>query len=128
MANVTCLANFVMTQNGYQREIVVHKDFFLDFYRSLNRPAQNKIEWTLGLVRDLPVIPEKYFKSIQGVKGLFEIRIQFSNDAYRIFCCLNESQCVVLLNGFKKKSNRTPKREIVKAVKLKAEYFYERRD
>ena len=48
---------------------------------------QKKIEWTLGLVRDLKIIPSKYFKSITGTQGLFEIRVQYGNDAYRIFCC-----------------------------------------
>lgn len=117
-----------MTGNRFQRGIIVHKEYFWDFYRSLNKSGQRKTEWTLGLVRDLPVIPEKYFKSIKGTKGLFEIRIQSGNDAYRVFCCFNDSRGVVLLNGFKKKSNRTPMKEIARAVKLKGEYYYERRD
>ena len=117
-----------MEQNEYNRELVVFKEFFWVFYRKLNRGAQKKIEWTLGLVRDLKIIPSKYFKSITGTQGLFEIRVQYGNDAYRIFCCFNESRCVVLLSGFKKKTNRTPKREIEKAVKLKADYFNEKRD
>jgi phage-related protein len=128
LANVTYLANFAMERNEYKREIVVFKEFFWDFYGKLNRGAQKKIEWTLGLVRDLKFIPSKYFKSITGTHGLFEIRVQYGNDAYRIFCCLSESRCVVLLNGFRKKSNRTPKREIEKAVKLKTDYFNEKRD
>ena len=94
----------------------------------MNPKVQNKVEWTLGLVRDLEIIPSRYFKSIKGAKGLYEIRIQFGTDAYRIFCLLNEHRSVVLLNGFKKKTNRTPKREIEKAIKLKSEYFDEKRD
>lgn len=117
-----------MEADAYKRDLVVFKKFFWDFYGNLNHRAQKKIEWTLGLVRDLEVIPSKYFKSIAGTQGLFEIRVQYGNDAYRIFCFLNESRCVVLLNGFKKKTNRTPKREIEKAVKLKADYFNEKRD
>jgi len=77
---------------------------------------------------DLKIIPVKYFKSISGIQGLFEIRVQYGSDAYRIFCCLNEARSVVLLNGFKKKTNRTPKREIEKAIKLKGYYLNERRN
>jgi phage-related protein len=115
-----------MKQKEYQREVIVYKDFFWEFYTKLNSDAQNKIEWTLGLVRDLPVVPAKYFKSIQGASGLFEIRVQFGNDNYRIFCCFNSRNGLVLLNGFIKKSNRTPRGEIVKAIKIKKEYSNER--
>jgi len=115
-----------MEQNEYRREIDVFDEFFWDFYRRLNPRAQKKVEWTLGLVRDLEVIPSNYFKSIQGAPGLFEIRIQSGNDAYRIFCFLIESRSIVLLNGFVKKSNRTPKREIEKAIKLKTAYYEKR--
>jgi phage-related protein len=111
-----------MEQNEYKREIEVYDEFFWEFYRRLDSRAQKKVEWTLALIRDLKVIPSKYFKSIHGSPGLFEIRVQSGNDAYRIFCSLNESRCIVLLNGFVKKSNKTPKREIEKAIKLKTAY------
>jgi len=65
-----------MERNAYKRKLVVYKKYFWDFYRKLNPGAQRKIEWTLGLVRDLKVIPVKYFKSISGTQGLFEIRVQ----------------------------------------------------
>jgi phage-related protein len=117
-----------MNKIEYQREIEAYKEFFWDFYKSLNQGVQGKIEWTLGLVRDLKIIPSKYFKSIKGAEGLYEIRVQSGNNAYRIFCCLNESRCVVLLNGFQKKTNRTPRKDIQKAVKLKSAYFNEKRD
>jgi phage-related protein len=116
-----------MKKNEY-REIEVFKEYFWDFYMNLNSGTQKKVEWTLGLVRDLRIIPSKYFKSIKGTHGLYEIRVQFENDAYRIFCFLNESRRVVLLNGFVKKSNRTPKKEIDKAIRLKFDYTYEKKD
>jgi len=54
---------------------------------------------------------------------LFEIRIEFESNIYRIFCCFDEGNLVVLFNGFQKKSQKTPKREIEKAIRIKAEYF-----
>jgi phage-related protein len=60
---------------------------------------------------------------LTGTDGLYEIRIEFESNIYRIFCCFDEGKIVVLFNGFHKKSQKTPKKEIDKAVKLKQEYF-----
>ncbi|MFY0625098.1 MAG: type II toxin-antitoxin system RelE/ParE family toxin [Reichenbachiella sp.] len=53
----------------------------------------------------------------------FEIRVAYQSNIYRIFCCFDEGQLVILFNGFQKKSQKTPKKEIDKAIKLKNEYF-----
>lgn len=58
-------------------------------------------------------------------KGLYEIRIDYSSNIYRIFCCFDEGNLIVLFNGFQKKSQKTPQREIDKALKIMAEYFEE---
>ena len=58
-----------------------------------------------------------------GYDGLFEIRVEFQSNIYRIFCCFDEGRLVVLFNGFQKKTQKTPKKEIEKAVRLKKEYF-----
>jgi len=128
LGNVTYLANFAMVDSEYYRELIFYKGVFWNFYRSLNQISQKKLEWTLGLVRDLPVIPKNYFKSIEGVKGLYEIRVQVGNNTFRIFCCFDKEKKIVLFNGFIKKSNRTPAKEIHKAVGLKKEYFNEKRN
>ena len=67
------------------REIVFYKNYFLDFYFEQKEEVQSKIEWTLGLLRDLKVIPEKYFKHLEGTKGLYEIRVQSGTNIFRIF-------------------------------------------
>ena len=58
-----------------------------------------------------------------GYDGLFEIRVAYQSNIYRIFCCFDEGKLVVLFNGFQKKGQKTPKREIKKAMILKKEYF-----
>jgi phage-related protein len=68
-------------------------------------------------------IPKKFFEHITGTDGLFEIRIEFESNIYRIFCCFDEGKLVVLFNGFIKKSQKTPQKEIEKALKIKQEYF-----
>lgn len=58
-----------------------------------------------------------------GYEGLFEIRVDYQSNIYRIFCCFDQGRLVVLFNGFQKKTQKTPKTEIDKAMKLKKEYF-----
>jgi len=68
-------------------------------------------------------IPEKFLKHLEGTDGLYEIRIEAGSNIFRIFCCFDRGNLVVLLNGFHKKTQKTPKREIELAEKLKKEYF-----
>jgi phage-related protein len=58
-----------------------------------------------------------------GTDDLYEIRIEFESNIYRIFCCFNKENLEVLFNGFQKKSQKTLKREIDIALKLKDDYF-----
>lgn len=58
-----------------------------------------------------------------GTDGLYEIRIEFEGNIYRIFGCFDKGNLVVLFNGFQKKSQKTPKKAIDLALKLKDEYF-----
>jgi hypothetical protein len=67
------------------RTIVAYKRYFLDFYENQNEKLQSKIEWTLGLIRDLDHVPIKYFKQITDARGLNEIRIEYEGNIYRIF-------------------------------------------
>lgn len=60
---------------------------------------------------------------LTGTDGLFEIRVEFEGNIYRIFCCFDKGNLVVLFNGFQKKTQKTPKKEIDFALKLKQEYF-----
>ncbi len=54
---------------------------------------------------------------------VYEIRIKVGSDIYRIFCCFDSGRIVVLFNGFLKKSQKTPRKEINKALEIKAEYL-----
>lgn len=67
----------------------------------------------------------KYFKHIQGTKGLYEIRIEVGNNIYRIFSFFDKGNLVVLGNAFQKKTQKTPKKEIEKALKIMEEYSNE---
>lgn len=105
------------------REIKFYENYFIDFYISLDSVIQEKIEYVFKIIRTVDKIPLKFLKHIEDTDGLYEIRIKYGSDIYRIFCCFDAGKIVILFNGFNKKSKRTPKREIDKALKLKQEYF-----
>ncbi len=110
------------------REIIFYKDYFDDFFETLTEKAKDKIDEVLFMVTILERVPTKFFKSIAGVKGLFEIRIEYESNIYRIFCCFDKGNLVVLFNGFQKKTQKTPPKELNKAVKIMEEYFNEQKN
>ncbi len=106
----------------FERDIIAYKNYFLDFYENLPDNVQSKIEWTLQLIRVTRQVPEKYFKHIEGTKGLCEIRVEVGSNIYRIFSFFEKGNLVILGNGFQKKTQKTPKQEIIKAIKIMEEY------
>jgi phage-related protein len=107
------------------RHIVLYKHYFKDFFREQMQATKDKITWTLRLIETQQRIPEEYLKHIEGTNGLYEIRVQRSTEAIRIFCFFDEGKVIVLANGFQKKSQKTPQQEINKALKIKQEYEQE---
>ena len=105
------------------REIIFYKDYFEQFFNQLDEKTKEKIDEVLFMITFLDRIPTKFFKSIEGIKGLYEIRIEFKSNIYRIFCCFDKGNLVVLFNGFQKKTQKTPSNELEKAEKLMVEYF-----
>jgi phage-related protein len=109
------------------REIYYYRDYYLDFFETLKPDVQKKFNWTLQLIATISRVPEKFFKYIKGSTGLYEIRVEVGSDIYRVFTCFDKGQIIILLNGFQKKSQKTPKNEIELAEKLKKLYFDEKR-
>jgi len=99
-----------------------YKSYFEEFFIKQKSKVQDKIIWTLDLIEELPRVPETYLKYLEGTDGLYEIRIKLGSDIYRIFSFFDEGKLVVLTNGFQKKTQKTPKQEIEKALKIKKEY------
>jgi phage-related protein len=106
-----------------QRQIIFHEHYFIDFYLGQNDKVQQKIEYVFKILRTVQNVPKKFLEHLTGTDGLYEIRIEFESNIYRIFCCFDKGNLVVLFNGFQKKSQKTPKKEIDLALKLKDEYF-----
>ncbi len=100
---------------NFTRTIIVYGNDFWDFYYSQKKSVQDKIDWVIGLVKVLRQVPEKFFKHLEDSDGLFEIRVKAGSNIYRIFCFFDEGNLVILLNGFQKKTDKTPKQEIERA-------------
>ena len=96
----------------------------------MNQPVkvQNKIFKIIEAIETLERIPESYLKLITGTKGLYEARISLASNTWRVFCFFDKGRLVILLNGFTKKTQKTPKREIDKALRLMSEYFIEKEE
>ena len=109
------------------RQVIAYKRYFLDFYEAQTDEVQRKIEWTLNLLKTIDRVPKKYFDHMTGTDGLFEVRVELGSNIYRIFAFFDKVNLVVLGNGFQKKTQKTPKTEIEKALKIKAEYENELR-
>jgi phage-related protein len=113
-------------KNQEHRKIAFYKNYFQEFFDKQNKKVKAKIVWTLTLIEDLQRVPETYLKHIENTDGLYEIRVQLGSDIFRIFCFFDQGQLVVLVNGFQKKTQKTPKKEIEMALKLKAAYENEK--
>ena len=108
------------------RQIIFYRNYFLDFFNDQTSKVKDKIEYVLFVISVAERIPVKFFQHLTGTDGLYEVRVEFQGNIYRIFACFDTGNLVVLFNGFQKKSQKTPIGEIEKALKLKNEYFKEK--
>ncbi len=90
-----------MNEN-FVREIFYFKDHYLDFFNTLSQEVKKKFNWTLQLIATLDRIPEKYFKHLTGTSGIYEVRVEYGSDIYRVFCFFDKGKLIVLVNGFQK--------------------------
>lgn len=108
------------------REVVFYGEHFRDFYQDLDNKTKLKVDWTINLLETVEQVPEKYFKHLTNTDGLYEIRVEIESNIYRIFSFFDAGKLIIAINGFQKKSNKTPKSEIYKALKIKNQYFNEK--
>jgi phage-related protein len=104
------------------RSVILYKTYFSDFYDKQKQKVKDKIIWTFRVIESQKHVPEDYLKHMEGTDGLYEIRVQQGSDIFRIFCFFDKGNLVVLANGFQKKTQKTPKSEIERALKIKTEY------
>ena len=93
----------------------------MDFVSTLSKEECGKLQRALDLFKVEERMPRHYIKFIRD--GIYEFRINYGNNEFRIFFISDGDTIVVLFNAFRKKTQRTPEKEIKKAIKLKEEYY-----
>ena len=109
------------------RNLSTYGKYFFEFYNKLDKDLQEKIDWVFELIKTVDHIPRKYFQHLENSDGLFEIRIEFESNIYRVFCFFDEGNLVILINAFHKKTQKIPKSELELAKKLKQQYFIDKK-
>lgn len=114
-------------EEKFVRNIFYYKNYYLDFFRTLKPEVQKKFNWTLKLIGTVDRVPSKFLDHMKGTSGIYEVRVEVGTDIYRVFSFFDEGKLIILINGFQKKSQKTPKSEIELAEKLKKQYFDEKK-
>ena len=109
------------------RTAIFYKDYFERFFIKQSKKVKAKIIWTIELIEELERVPETYLKHIESTQGLYEIRVKQGRDIFRIFCFFDEGQLIIVTSGFQKKTQKTPKKEIDRALKIMEEYDNEKK-
>ena len=109
--------------NGRVRQVVEFENHFSSFLKKQPVKVQNKIFKIIEAIETLERVPKNYLKALTETDGLYEARIQLESDIWRVFCFFDKGKLVILLNGFTKKTQKTPKREIEKALGLMQKYY-----
>ena len=106
---------FYRTEKG-----LCHVDQFLD---SLPSKVAQKVTWVLKLIQEMDIVPTQYFKKLGDTDEIWECRMVFGGNTYRLMGFFHESNSLVLTHGFMKKTLKTPTEEIRKAEQLRADYI-----
>jgi phage-related protein len=102
-----------------------YKNYFWELYNSQKQNVKDKIDYVLQIILSAQRIPAKFFKHLE--EGIYEIRIEFGGNIYRIFCFFDDEKLVILLHGFQKKSQKTPRKEIERAKILRRNYYEDKK-
>jgi len=102
------------------RETRTFGNYFQDFLETLSEKERRKLDYLLSLLITEERLSTKIVKVVRD--GIFELRMLYSGNIYRVFFIFDENAVVILFSGFQKKTPKTPKSEIEKALKIKKEY------
>jgi phage-related protein len=99
------------------------KNPIIEFFDSLSGKQLQKITWVLELLEDTGSISKQYFKKLINTDDIWEIRIIYSGNIFRLLGFFFAKNHLILTNGFQKKTQKTPKSEIELAVKRKRDFI-----
>jgi putative addiction module killer protein len=104
-----------------ERKIISFKHYYREFMQSIDVGARKKVYYVLDMLATQERVNTKFVKSIRD--GIYELRAEYESNIYRLFFLFDGDNIVVLFNGFQKKTQKTPDNEILKAIRLKNEYY-----
>ena len=107
-----------------ERKIRAYKNYFTDFISSLSEVEARKVFYVLDMLKMQDRLSTKFVKHIED--GIYELRAEHGGNIFRVFFIFDEGNMVLLFNGFQKKSQKTPRKEIEQAIKLMIEYYAEK--
>ena len=108
------------------RQVIQYKIYFEEFLLAQPKKVQDKIFKVIEIIETYQHVPKTYLAPMKSHKGLYEARIKLGSNIWRVFCFFDKGKLVILLNGFTKKTQKTPQKEIDKAVRLMKEYYEEK--
>ncbi len=99
-----------------------------EFLDSLSGRQAQKIAWVLHLIEEFDSVPKQYFKKLAGTDDLWEVRVQYSGNIFRLLGFLDGNNNLVVLNhAFQKKTQEIPSKEIKIAENRKKDYLNRRK-
>ncbi len=104
-----------------ERRVKAYKDYFLKFINSLNDSQARKVFYVIDMLKSQERLSEKFVKHLED--GIYELRVEYAGDIFRVLFIFDEGQIILLFNGFHKKTQKTPRKEIELAKKLRREYY-----
>jgi phage-related protein len=108
-----------------KRRITTYGGYYEHFIETLSPKELVKLDYIISLLETRDRMPTKFIKYIWD--GLYELRLEYDSNIYRVFFIFDKDCIVVLFNGFQKKTSKTPENEINKALKIKEEYYGNKR-
>lgn len=108
-----------------ERKILAYKNYFSDFIQSLNDAEARKVFYVIDMLKTQERVNAKFVKYLRD--EIFEIRAEHGRSIFRVFFIFDDGNVVMLFNGFQKKTQKTPEKEIDKAIQLKKEYYAEKK-
>ena len=108
-----------------ERKILAYKNYFRDFIQSLTDAEARKVFYVIDMLKTQERVNAKFVKYLR--EEIFELRAEQGGNIFRVFFIFDEGNVVMLFNGFQKKAQKTPEKEINKAIQLKKEYYAEKK-
>lgn len=107
-----------------ERKICAYRHYFTEFIGSIKEVEAKKVFYVLDMLKMQERLSERFVKYVED--GIYELRAEHRGNIFRVFFIFDEGNIVLLFNGFQKKTQKTPRKEIEQAKRLKKDYYAEK--